>query len=276
LSSATRTEIQPRRKALTKCSASGPPRPSVPDKDCRDIEQRAVGYGLLGDASDAQQPQCRDCHGQPQAYRPLGHRHAGALPRPAGRPGLGGHISQDQPGGRVALFPARQQGTAQPPGGTLEGGASALPARARLGDETGQGAIGGLGVRPKGAAGIDAHKRVPAQAHDPPKQPAGIQALISQHDDGPPAGNGRAQQTQHPQPLAAPGMGHSGGQNRPGHRDGTAARDHADGQDRDAEAQDRGLERHRQLGPLPAAQYPSAAAAQHRLPQRGLDGWHPV
>jgi hypothetical protein len=80
---------------------------------------------------------------------------------------------------------------------------------------------------------------MPAQVHDTAKQLAGIQAAMGQHDDGPARWDGRPQLAQHPQPVAPPGVLEVGGQDRPGHRDGTTPIDHTDGQDREARAQGR-------------------------------------
>ena len=176
---------------------------------------------------------------------------------PAGLAGLGRQIGQDQPGVGIALFPAGQQGAPQPSLRALEGRASAPPARARLRHEAGQRAVGGLWVGPKRAAAVDAQERMPAQPDDAPKQPASIQPAIGQHDDRPGPGNGRPQLAQHPQPLAAPGMGLVGRQDGPGHRDGTAAIHHTDGQHREAGAQGRGIEGQGQLRALPVVQHPA-------------------
>jgi hypothetical protein len=108
-----------------------------------------------------------------------------------------------------------------------------------------------------------------AQADDTPKQPAGIQPTIGQHDDRPARGDGGAQRAQQPQPFATPGMGLVGRQNGPGHGHGTATIDDADGQHREAGAQGGGIEGQGQLGSLPLAHDPLQQGDKAGL---GVDG----
>ena len=97
---------------------------------------------------------------------------------------------------------------------------------------------------------------MPPQPGNAPKQPAGVQAPIGQHDDRPRPWDRPAHLAQHAQPLASPGMFGRGGQDGPGHRDGTAAIDHAERQDGKARAQGRGIKGQGQLGALPLGDNP--------------------
>ena len=54
------------------------------------------------------------------------------------------------------------------------------------------------------AAGLDPQQGMAAQAHDPPKQPAGVEAPIGQHQHGVLRRDGGPQLTQQPQPVAPP------------------------------------------------------------------------
>jgi len=94
---------------------------------------------------------------------------------------------------------------------------------------------------------------MPTQAHDPPEQPAGVQATIGQNQHGPVARHGRAHHAQHAQPLAAPPSLFAGRQDRPGYGDAAAAIDHADGQNYELIAQAARIEREGDLfaGPEP-------------------------
>ena len=140
--------------------------------------------------TDAEQPQRRDGDGQPRRAAwsgalirvvPLPARALRDLkalfdPRPQAIParltGLRCQIGQEQPGGFVAVFPARQQGA-----GHLVARKGRPVPRQRL---PGCGASSPTAASrapcwPKAAARIDAQERMPAQAHDPSKQPRRIQ-----------------------------------------------------------------------------------------------------
>ena len=66
-------------------------------------------------------------------------------------------------------------------------------------------------------------------------------------------GDGRPQHAEQPQPVAASGLGLVGRQNRPSHRDGATAVDHADGEDGEAGASGGGIEGLGQSAALTAA-----------------------
>jgi hypothetical protein len=63
--------------------AGSTPHPWLPGDQGSDVWHRAGRDRLLRLAPDAQQPQSGDRNGQPQACRPVGLRHVGALPLPA-------------------------------------------------------------------------------------------------------------------------------------------------------------------------------------------------
>ena len=149
----------------------------------------------------------------------------------------------------------------------FEGDARPLPRRTRLRHQGLQGDPTHLTLGPKGPTRVDPQKRVPPQPRDTSKQPAGVQAAIRQHEDRPGPWDRPAHLAQHAQPFPTPGMFGRGRQDGPGHRDGTAPIDHADGQDGKAGAQGRGIEGQGQLRALPLLHDP----AQQR-PKAGLHG----
>src|SRR6266446_5521830 len=138
--------------------ACGMPHPRLPGDQGGDVRHRAGRHRLLRLAPDAQQPQGSDRHGQPQACRPFGLRHRGALPLPAralrdlealltpgshaipaGRTGLRRQVCQDQPWIFVTRLPARQQRAMELAMAAFEGAAGPLPGGARLGHQRLQG-----------------------------------------------------------------------------------------------------------------------------------------
>jgi hypothetical protein len=255
--------------------AGGPSRPRLPGDQGRDGQDRAGRDRLVRLAPHAQQPPGRHRDGQPPARRPLGLGHVGALPLPTGafgdleallnpgpqaipggRTGLGRQVRQDQPWRLIPRLPTGQQGPGHLPVAAVEGEARPLPRRARLGDQRLQGHLTPLPLGPKGAAGVDAQKRVPSQARDAPKQPARVPAAIRQDAHGPGAGERPVHLAQPAPPLPAPGMFGCRCQDRPGHRPGTAPLDHAERQHGKAGAQRRRIEGQGQWCALPLADAP--------------------
>jgi hypothetical protein len=103
---------------------------------------------------------------------------------------------------------------------------------------------------------VDAPKRGPPQPRDAPTQPAGVQAPIGQHQDRPGPWDGPTSLAQQAPPLPAPGRLGRGRHDGPGHGHGTAPRDPAEGQDRQAGAPGRSLKGQSQRRALPRADDP--------------------
>ncbi len=168
----------------------------------RQLRQHGQRQGGFGSASDADDPQRGERHGQPEPFGAARVGHLGLFPAPPpalevfgaafdpgpqavpGHVGDGGRqIGQHQPGVCVARIPACHQGTCQL---ALRGGQAAhrpLPAaagrRRRLAEQTnGGGAIGA--IRP---LAIDPQEGMPAPCGDGLKEPFGVQA-----PPNPPAG----------------------------------------------------------------------------------------
>ncbi len=217
------------------------------------------------------------CHRQrqPQPRHPRWVRHLRLLPLPAAAFGafeallapaaqaiplrvaaVGRQVGQNVPGLGMPHAPPRHQRARQL---TVAGGkrrAAPTPALPALPTQLAQPGKLGLAGRAELAALIDAQERMPPQAHDAPKQPAGVQPAVGQHQDGPVRRDRRAQVAQHTQPLAAPRPFLASGQDGPGDGDGAAAIDDADGQDHEAVAQAGRVDRERQLRDGPQAHDP--------------------
>ncbi|OAN43182.1 hypothetical protein A6A03_18525 [Chloroflexus islandicus] len=107
---------------------------------------------------------------------------------------------------------------------------------------------------------------MPAEADDPANQPPGIQATVGQHDDHPIGRDGRAEHPEHPQPCAPPRPRLTGRKHRPRHGNASSARDDRAGQHHEPVVQGSGIERQRDLLPVPPAHDPRE--------ERGKTGGH--
>src|SRR5262249_61088829 len=109
------------------------------------------------------------------------------------------------------------------------------------------------------------HARPHPAPHPPPPPPRPLPPPSGQAAPRPPRREGGPQLAHQPQPLAPPGVFGAGQPAHPGHREGTAAIDHTDGQYPTALAQGRRRDGQGQLCALPPAHYPAHHQRTTRL-----------
>ena len=215
----------------------------------------------VGGPAHIQQPQRRHRQRRPHPLGPLWVGHPGPLPLPAaplhhlerlldpappavprrvGR--LRRQVGQDQPRALVPGVPPHQRRAIQPRRRPLVGPAADLAADPRPRGEPPQAAPAVPARRAEAAAGLGAHQRVPAQAGDRPEQPGRLQAAVGEDQDLPLRAEPVAQGRQEPDPVRVPGPRLVAAEDGPGDRHAAAAVDDADGQDRQAVAQGRGVD----------------------------------
>ncbi len=270
---------QPEPAQAEKPRAAWAPAATQPQERAQIGQLAAVAGAELQIAAKGDHPQRGDRHRQPQACHPIGLAHLGVLRLPAATFGAGARllapraqsiplrvaavgqqIGQHEPRFFVTISPPRQQRAVQLAVARDEGRTSPAPALPNLLYQVAEPHELDLIDWSELAALIDAQERVPAQTDNPTKQPAGVQAAIGQNQHHPRRWDGRAQHPQHAQPLTAPSTFLCGWQDGPRHRNATAARDHADGQDHKLVAQAARIDRQRDLLGGPQA---------HNPPQQG-------
>jgi len=260
-------------------------RPWTPgDADAQDRPQVRQFWSIVGrpschGAPHRHHPEGRHRHGEPAPGGPRRIRHLGRLPLPPAAFGpfealfapatqgvplriatVGIQVGQHEPRLGMPVAPPRTQRAVQSTVGRGEGRPATPPAAPNRPDSIAHPDELRLASGTEWAALVDPQEQMPAQAHDPPKPPAGVPAPISQHQRLPTGWNGRPQHPQHPQPLAPPCPFAARQQDCPGHRNGAPAIDHTDGQRHKAVAQPGRIDGQRD----PVARPPAHHSAQQR------------
>ena len=204
------------------------------------------------------------CHCQPTALeRPEAELDPGPQRVPAHPDPVGRQVGDHHPGLLLRCRPGRDQGDRQPPALRPAEPTAADPGLAGADQGPGRAALPTVGDD-RGPP-LDAQRRVPAEPADAPPQPRAPQAAVGQHQHRPARRHGRAQAAQQAQDRPHPRARRVAGQDRPGDRDGAAAVEHAHDQRHHVLAVRGGVDRQRQLAPLPPGEHPAQQGRETAL-----------